>query len=69
MPRCTPSLCVRLYTRDGELVGSCVQEALIRPLAAGGIRREIRNFVQQPGPRSTLDHGHESTSDASGGIE
>lgn len=31
-----------LYTTDGRLVASCVQEALIRALGAGEVRREMR---------------------------
>lgn len=30
-----------LYTRDGALVASCVQEGLLRTLAAGQVRREM----------------------------
>jgi acyl-CoA thioesterase len=33
-----------LYSRDGALVASCVQEGLIRPVAAGEVRREIREL-------------------------
>jgi acyl-CoA thioesterase-2 len=33
-----------LYARDGTLLASCVQEGLIRPVAAGGVRREIREL-------------------------